>query len=122
SVSRAAYPGVASLYILGNVIPTISGEEEKIESETQKILGSFAEERGTAHSVAISAKPTRGPAVDGHTESISIGFDTQVSPDEVKARLSEFRGRPQALALPSAPAAPIVCAVRPDRPQPRFDA
>jgi len=120
AVSGAGYPGVASLDIVGNVIPTISGEEEKIESETQKILGAYGEERVTAHPVVISAQTTRVPVVDGHTESISIGFDGDVSPDDVKTRLSEFRGRPQALGLPSAPAAPIVCATRPDRPQPRF--
>ena len=73
AVSGAGYPGVPSLDILGNVVPAISGEEEKIESETQKILGTFADDAFTAHPVIVSAQTTRVPVIDGHTCSIAVG-------------------------------------------------
>jgi aspartate-semialdehyde dehydrogenase len=122
AVSGAGYPGVPSLDILGNVIPAISGEEEKMESETQKILGSFANDEVTPHRVVVSAQTNRVAVIDGHTESISIALESRPSPAEVRARLAKFRARPQELKLPSAPTAPIVCADANDRPQPRLDA
>jgi aspartate-semialdehyde dehydrogenase len=121
AVSGAGYPGVASLDILGNVIPAISGEEEKMESETQKILGTFERDAVSPHPVVISATTTRVPVIDGHTESISIEFEQRPSLDEVRAALESFRGRPQELQLPSAPPAPIAYLDAPDRPQPRLD-
>ncbi len=121
AVSGAGYPGVASLDILGNVIPFISGEEEKMESETQKILGTFDRDAVSPHPMVISATTTRVPVIDGHTESISIEFEQRPSLEEVRAALEAFRGRPQELRLPSAPAAPIVYLDAPDRPQPRLD-
>ncbi len=122
AVSGAGYPGVPSLDILGNVIPAISGEEEKMESETQKILGSFANDEVTPHRVVVSAQTNRVAVIDGHTESISIALESRPSPAEVRARLAKFRARPQELKLPSAPTAPIVCTDANDRPQPRLDA
>lgn len=122
AVSGAGYPGVASLDILGNVIPFISGEEEKIESETQKILGTL--EGGSAvslHPVVVSAQTTRVGVIDGHTESISLAFDAAPALDDLRAALANYRGRPQELGLPSAPPAPIVCVSAADRPQPRLD-
>jgi aspartate-semialdehyde dehydrogenase len=121
AVSGAGYPGVASLDIVGNVVPFISGEEEKIESETQKILGTLDGHAVTPHSMVVSAQTTRVPVVDGHTEAVSIAFDRPPSPDEARAALASFRGRPQELRLPSAPCAPIVCLDAADRPQPRLD-
>jgi aspartate-semialdehyde dehydrogenase len=121
AVSGAGYPGVASLDILGNVIPSISGEEEKMESETQKILGTLEREAVSPHPLVISATTTRVPVIDGHTESISIEFDERPSLEEVRAALAAFRGRPQELQLPSAPPTPIVYLDAPDRPQPRLD-
>jgi len=121
AVSGAGYPGVASLDILGNVIPSISGEEEKMESETQKILGTFERDAIAPHPVTVSAQTTRVPVVDGHTEAISMAFDSRPSPADVRAALAAFRGRPQELDLPSAPPAPIVSLDDPDRPQPRLD-
>jgi aspartate-semialdehyde dehydrogenase len=121
AVSGAGYPGVASLDILGNVIPSISGEEEKMESETQKILGTFERDEVTPHAVCVSAQTTRVPVIDGHTEAVSMAFDSRPSPADVRASLASFRGRPQELGLPSAPASPIVCLEAPDRPQPRLD-
>jgi aspartate-semialdehyde dehydrogenase len=121
AVSGAGYPGVASLDILGNVIPAISGEEEKMESETQKILGTFDRDGVSPHPVIVSATTTRVSVVDGHTESVSIQFDQRPSLDDVRAALESFRARPQELRLPSAPAAPIVYTAAADRPQPRLD-
>ncbi len=122
AVSGAGYPGVASLDILGNVIPAIAGEEEKIETEPQKILGAISNGAVLPHPVVISAHTTRVPVVDGHTAMISVSLQARPALDEVRRALEAFRGRPQELALPSAPPAPIVYHTSPDRPQPRFDA
>ncbi len=122
AVSGAGYPGVASLDILGNVIPAIGGEEEKIESEPQKILGAISNGAVMPHPVVISAHTTRVPVVDGHTAMISMALDTKPSIEDVRQALVSFHGRPQELELPSAPPAPIVYHDAPDRPQPRFDA
>jgi aspartate-semialdehyde dehydrogenase len=121
AVSGAGYPGVPSLDILGNVIPSISGEEEKMESETQKILGTLERDAVSPHPMVISATTTRVPVIDGHTESIAIEFEQRPSLEDVRAALESFRGRPQELQLPSAPPAPIVYLDAPDRPQPRLD-
>jgi aspartate-semialdehyde dehydrogenase len=122
AVSGAGYPGVASLDIVGNVIPRIGGEEEKVESETQKILGAFDGEKVTAHPAVVSAHTNRVPVVDGHTETMSIALDARPSPADVRTALDGWRGRPQTLGLPSAPPQPILCLDAEDRPQPRFDA
>jgi aspartate-semialdehyde dehydrogenase len=122
AVSGAGYPGVPSLDILGNVIPAISGEEEKIESETQKILGTYVDDAVTAHGVVVSAQTTRVAVIDGHMASISVALDSRPSPGEVRAVLRSFSGKPQALGLPTAPSSPIDVSEAPDRPQPRLDA
>jgi aspartate-semialdehyde dehydrogenase len=125
AVSGAGYPGVPSLDILGNVVPFIGGEEEKIESETKRILGSLRHENGKSavvpHGVTISAQTTRVPVVDGHTESISVSIDQGVTIEDVKQALMTFRGKPQDLRLPSAPCHPIVYLPEQNRPQPRLD-
>jgi aspartate-semialdehyde dehydrogenase len=122
AVSGAGYPGVASLDILGNVVPFISGEEEKIERETQKILGMLNGASVTPHPMVVSAQTTRVPVVDGHTEAVSIGLESSPEIGELRTALERFRGEPQELGLPSAPASPIVYVDAPDRPQPRLDA
>jgi aspartate-semialdehyde dehydrogenase len=122
AVSGAGYPGVASLDILGNVVPAISGEEEKMESEPRKILGSLDGDAVRAHPVVISAQTTRVPVIDGHTESVSVSFDSKPSVDDVIAALRAFRGKPQELELPTAPPNPVVWMPQTDRPQPRLDA
>jgi aspartate-semialdehyde dehydrogenase len=122
AVSGAGYPGVASLDILGNVIPSISGEEEKIESETRKILGTLRGDAVAPHEVGVSAHTNRVPVIDGHTETVSIAFTSPPAPDDVIQALRSFTGRPQELGLPTAPAAPIVHLDAADRPQPRLDA
>ena len=121
AISGAGYPGVASLDIVGNVIPYIEGEEEKMESETQKILGCLKDGRIEPHPVTVSAQTTRVPVVNGHTELVSVAFDTAQRIDEVREAFRTFRGRPQADDLPSAPRQPIVYLDAPGRPQPRLD-
>jgi aspartate-semialdehyde dehydrogenase len=118
AVSGAGYPGVPSLDILGNVVPFIGGEEEKIESETLKILGA----QGDPHAAIISAHTNRVPVVDGHTMTASIDLGAKPSMDDVVTTLASFRGRPQELDLPSAPTPPIVMMSEANRPQPRLDA
>jgi aspartate-semialdehyde dehydrogenase len=123
AVSGAGYPGVASMDILGNVIPAISGEEEKMESETQKILGSLDAESSSVspHLVVVSAHTTRVSVIDGHTEMVSVRLDDRPSLDDVRAALTSWRGRPQELGLPTAPPEPIVYMEETNRPQPRLD-
>jgi aspartate-semialdehyde dehydrogenase len=120
AVSGAGYPGVPSLDILGNVVPFIGGEEEKIESETLKILGSDGGR--SPHPAVVSAHTNRVPVVDGHIMTISAVLAAKPSMDEVIDALRSFRGRPQDLDLPSAPKPPIVVAGESNRPQPRLDA
>jgi aspartate-semialdehyde dehydrogenase len=122
AVSGAGYPGVASLDILGNVIPFIGGEEEKIESETRKILGTIVKEAVEPHPVKVSAHTNRVPVIDGHTETVSVSFDEKPSLADVRAAFEGFTGAPQRLGLPSAPPRPLLYLDQPSRPQPRFDA
>lgn len=121
AVSGAGYPGVSALDIVGNVIPFIAGEEEKLESETQKILGCFEENAVTPHAVTVSAQTTRVPVIHGHTELVSVAFDADPSMDDVKSAFREFSGRPQTECLPSAPPRPVLYLEDPARPQPRLD-
>ena len=121
AVSGAGYPGVPSLDILGNLIPFIDGEEEKIQTETQKILGTLETDRVVPHPMVVSAQTTRVPVINGHTETICVGFGRKPSLDEVKAALRGFTGRPQLHQCPSAPRQPLVLLEEPNRPQPRLD-
>ena len=121
AISGAGYPGVPSWDILGNVIPFIDGEEPKIESETQKILGSLSGGTIAAHPVVVSATTTRVPVYDGHTESIAVALEQPVEPAALIDAWNGFRGRPQDLELPSAPRQPIVYATEKNRPQPALD-
>ena len=121
AVSGAGYPGVASLDIVGNVIPYIGGEEEKIETETQKILGTLVNDQVTPHPVVVSAHATRVPVVNGHTEMVSVDFNTNPDAKDILTAFREFSGRPQAEHLPTAPPQPIVYVSADDRPQPRLD-
>jgi aspartate-semialdehyde dehydrogenase len=121
AISGAGYPGVPSWDILGNVIPHIGGEEEKIETETRKILGSFANGSVAFHPVTVSATTTRVPVRNGHTESISVGLTEKPTADAVIGAWRSFKGRPQDLDLPSAPKPPVVYLTEPNRPQPQLD-
>jgi aspartate-semialdehyde dehydrogenase len=120
AVSGAGYPGVASLDILGNIVPFIGGgEEEKIETETNKILGGNGGR--TPLDAVISAQVNRVPVVDGHSMTVSVELASGPSPETVIDALRGFRGLPQELSLPSAPNPPIVVMAENNRPQPRLD-
>jgi aspartate-semialdehyde dehydrogenase len=122
AISGAGYPGVPSWDILGNVIPYIGGgEEEKVETETKKILGSLGAGRIDHHPVNVSATTTRVPVQNGHTGSISIGIDQKPSAAALIDAWNSFRGKPQQLELPSAPPKPIVYLTEQNRPQPILD-
>lgn len=121
AVSGAGYPGVASLDALGNVIPYIGGEEEKLEQETAKILGSFAAGAVQPAAIVTSAHTNRVPVIDGHLEVVSLGFRRRVTPEEAIAALEAFRAPVDVASLPSTPARPVEYDARPDRPQSRLD-
>jgi aspartate-semialdehyde dehydrogenase len=122
AVSGAGYPGVASLDILGNVIPYIAKEEEKMEEETLKLLGELNGAGIKPASFAMSAQCNRVAVEDGHTESVSLKLKKKAGPEEIIAAWNEFRALPQDLKLPSAPEKPVTYVCASDRPQPRFDA
>ena len=121
AVSGAGYPGVASLDILGNVIPYIAKEEEKMEEETRKLLGQLAGDRVEPATFRMTAHCNRVAVEDGHTESVSVKLKRKAEAEELIAAFNEFRSTPQELKLPLAPAQPIFYDAAPDRPQPRFD-
>ncbi len=121
AVSGAGYPGVASLDILGNVIPYIPQEEEKMEAETRKLLGKVMDSGIEPARFAISAQCNRVPVEDGHTESVSVKLKKQATAEQIIATWNDFRSVPQELGLPSAPQQPMVYDSAADRPQPRLD-
>lgn len=121
AVSGAGYPGVASLDILGNVIPYIRNEEEKMEEETLKLLGQMNGTKVMQATFAMSAQCNRVAVEDGHTESVSVRLKTKATPGEIISAWNEYRSEPQELKLPSAPERPVVYLEANDRPQPRFD-
>ena len=121
AVSGAGYPGVASLDILGNVIPYISKEEEKMEEETQKLLGKLNGAGIIPAPFKMSAQCNRVAVEDGHTESISIKLKKKASAEEILEAWSSFRAIPQEKKLPTAPEIPVRYVNASDRPQPRFD-
>lgn len=122
AVSGAGYPGVASLDILGNVIPFIAKEEEKMEEETRKLLGVMNGAGIKPASFGMSAQCNRVAVEDGHTESVSVRLKNKAQAEELIASWNEFRSLPQELKLPTAPQRPVVYVKTLDRPQPRFDA
>ncbi|KZF26664.1 aspartate-semialdehyde dehydrogenase [Xylona heveae TC161] len=126
AISGAGYPGVSGMDMLDNVVPYISGEEDKLESEARKILGGVNQE-GTAFveqsDLRISAACNRVPVLDGHLACVSLKFAKQPGPsaEEVKKALSEYVSDAQKLGCPSAPNNAIVVMEEDDRPQPRLD-
>jgi len=120
AISGAGYPGVASLDIVGNLIPFIGGgEEDKIETETLKILGDAS--GGAPLPAVISAQVNRVPVIDGHTMTVSVELGDRPAPDAVAAAMRAFRGRPQELNLPTAPTPALNVMTETNRPQPRLD-
>jgi aspartate-semialdehyde dehydrogenase len=121
AISGAGYPGVPSLDILGNIVPYIRGEEEKIEQETRLLLGHWIDGQRVEADISISSQANRVPVVDGHTVCLSLGFDNRPTPTDAIEALAEFRGPRVVQGLPSAPARPILVRAEPNRPQPRRD-
>jgi aspartate-semialdehyde dehydrogenase len=121
AVSGAGYPGIASLDIVGNVIPYIDGEEEKIEQETRLLLGHVEGEQRSTGSFGVSAHANRVPVVDGHTICLSVAFEARPSVADAINSLSSFCGAEIVQSLPSAPKHPIAVKKERDRPQPRRD-
>lgn len=139
AISGAGYPGVPSLDIMDNVVPYISGEEEKMQWEALKILGGITEGEiqaadGTSTTtkvfdmhakvpLRISASCTRVPVIEGHTETVSIRFARRPPPSaqQVREALVAYTTEALALGCPSAPTQTIVVHNEPDRPQPRLD-
>ncbi len=117
AVSGAGYPGVASLDIMQNVIPFIRNEEEKVEHETNKILGTLSKPAG----ITVSASCNRVPTLYGHMEAIFAKTRSSATPNEIIRAMREFKGTPQQLKLPSAPEHPIIVREEEDRPQTRLD-
>ena len=122
AISGAGYPGVASMDIMGNVVPFIGGEEEKMQVETQKILGDFAGDHIEPLAAKVSAHCNRVAVVDGHTEAVSVEFSARPGESDLRQALETFRGLPQERDLPSAPARPVIYMDEANRPQPRKDA
>lgn len=122
AISGAGYPGISSLDIQGNVIPYISGEEEKTEREPFKILRNLKKDRNPLIDLDISATCTRVPVIDGHLASVNLElWDETPSLEEIIEIWQGFVGVPQELGLPSAPNPAIIYREEADRPQPRKD-
>jgi aspartate-semialdehyde dehydrogenase len=120
AVSGAGYPGVPSLDILGNVVPYIKNEEEKMQEETLKLLGRLNGRAVEPLGAKMTAHCNRVAVEDGHTESVSIKLAKPATHEEMIAAWAEFaplRGR----ELPTAPAQPVEYVTADDRPQPRLD-
>ena len=126
AVSGAGYPGVSSMDMIDNVVPFIQGEEDKLESEARKILGTVNQE-GTAfveqEELRVSASCNRVPVMDGHTACVSLSFSKRPAPSaaDIKAALRNYTTEAQRLGCPSAPKPPIMVFEEDDRPQPRLD-
>jgi len=122
ALSGAGYPGVPSLDILGNIIPFIGGgEEEKIETEPQKILGTFERGAVTPAPMRVSAQVNRVAVEHGHTACMAVKLASTATPEAAMDALRTWRGAVSDLGLPSAPVSPVIVSLERDRPQPRRD-
>jgi aspartate-semialdehyde dehydrogenase len=122
AISGAGYPGVPSMDIQGNVVPFISGEEEKMEAEPQKLLGKWDGARFVDAGLGLSAHCNRVPVVDGHLECVSVGLKKIASLGEVREALRHFAVNSELASLPTALRNPVVVLDEENRPQPRRDA
>lgn len=120
AVSGAGYPGIPSFDILDNVIPFISGEEEKVETEPLKILGSLENGRIQPHQMCISAHCNRVAVMDGHMACVSVKLKDPAHSEEIINAWQSFSNIPQTLKLPMAPKQPIIYMHDEKHPQPKF--
>jgi len=121
AVSGAGYPGVPALDILGNVVPFISGEEEKMEEEPQKLLGRWDGSRFVEAGLGISAHCNRVPVENGHLECLSVSLKKVATLAEVRQALANFSVSDELASLPTAVRNPVVVLEEENRPQPRRD-
>lgn len=125
ALSGAGYPGVASLDITDNVLPHIPSEEEKVETETGKILGRLEGSGGAARighaEFPVSAQCHRVSVSDGHMAAVRVSLSTPATPEEVREAFASYASLPQKLKLHTAPERPVVVRDEPDRPQPKLD-
>ncbi len=121
AISGAGYPGVASLDILGNIVPFISGEEEKFQLELGKMLGKLSGDRLEHATFPVSAHANRVHVRHGHSACISLDLEKKASPEEAIRTMESWRGDPRCRGLPSAPERPLVVFREEDRPQPARD-
>lgn len=121
ALSGAGYPGVPSLDAVGNVIPYIGGEEEKMESELAKMLGTYENGEFKFAGFRTFANCARVPVVDGHLESLVVKMDAEPTVEELINTFETFQGESQKLKLPSAPEQPIIVRKENNRPQPAYD-
>ena len=121
AISGAGHPGVPSLDILGNALPLIPGEEDKLETEPQKILGSVSGGAFSPAAFRVSAQTNRVPVVDGHLVSVSVKLNRPASPEAARKAIEDFRSPVADLELPSAPRRPVIVAEDGPRPQPKLD-
>ena len=117
AISGAGYPGVASLDIFDNVIPYIAGEEPKVETESQKILGKIGNDGIAVADFALSAQCFRVPVIDGHTASVRVDLREKATLEDVVSAMTSF----PSLGLYSSPERFIEVTDEPSRPQPRLD-
>lgn len=120
AISGAGYGGVDALSLIDNVVPYIAGEEDKVESEPRKLLGTLGNDEVAFADIAISATCTRVPVLDGHLELLALQLGRPAPPDEILAVWRDWQPLKQR-DLPSAPARPVIYLDAPDRPQPRLD-
>eukprot|EP01117_Protostelium_nocturnum_P018110 TRINITY_DN7509_c0_g1_i1.p1 TRINITY_DN7509_c0_g1~~TRINITY_DN7509_c0_g1_i1.p1 ORF type:complete len:355 (-),score=95.91 TRINITY_DN7509_c0_g1_i1:35-1099(-) len=121
AISGAGYPGVPSLDIIDNVVPFISGEEDKLETEPNKILASLTDDCkafGDAGMI-ISAQCNRVPVIDGHTECVSVSLKKKANLEDIIQCFQSFTST--STSLPSSPSSPLQVFLQNDRPQPRLD-
>ncbi len=121
AASGAGYPGVPALDLIDNVVPFISGEQDKIEVEPRKIFGTVNGDHVDYDPMVVSAQVHRVPVIDGHLLSVHLETEWNLTLDDARALLGGFRGEPQEDGLPTAPETPIVVVESRDRPQPRLD-
>jgi len=121
ALSGAGYPGVPSLDATDNVIPFIGGEDEKVEAETIKLLGTFQEDTIANATIQVSAQCNRVNVTDGHMASIRVNLARTASLKDIRDALASFTALPQQLQLHSAPRRPVIVRDEVDRPQPRLD-